>query len=52
MVEVDTDAAGHAEPHQSMLDWLDDVARWKAGIKTTPGVSAVELLLEDRRARR
>ena len=39
-------------PNQRMLDWLEDVARWKAGLQATPGVSAVDLLLEDRRARR
>jgi excisionase family DNA binding protein len=53
MVEVDSGVSGrHATPNQSMLAWLDDVAEWKRGLKPTPGVSAVDLLLEDRRARR
>ena len=53
MVEFETDSSGHhATPNQSMIDWLDEVAEWKRGLKSTPGVSAVDLLLEDRRARR
>ncbi len=54
MVEVDTGAAKHAASNQSMLDWLEEVARWKAGLKVkpTPGVSAADLIIEDRRARR
>ena len=31
MVDVDTGAAKHAASNQSMLDWLEEVARWKAG---------------------
>ncbi|HEX5189025.1 MAG TPA: helix-turn-helix domain-containing protein [Streptosporangiaceae bacterium] len=54
MVDVDTGAAKHAAPNQSMLDWLEETAKWKAGlkVKATPGVSAADLIIEDRRARR
>jgi hypothetical protein len=51
---VDTGAAKHEASNQSMLDWLEEVARWKAGLKVraTPGVSAADLIIEDRHARR
>jgi excisionase family DNA binding protein len=53
MVEFETGGPGfHATPNQSMLAWLDELAEWKRGLKSTPGISAVDLLLEDRRARR
>jgi hypothetical protein len=53
MVEIDSGSSGHrATPNQSMIDWLAEVAEWKRGLKSTPGVSAVDMLLEDRRARR
>jgi excisionase family DNA binding protein len=53
MVEIETGGPGHhATPNQGMLAWLDEVAEWKRGLKSAPGVSAVDLLLEDRRARR
>jgi excisionase family DNA binding protein len=53
MVEFGTGGPGfHATPNRSMLAWLDELAEWKRGLKSTPGISAVDLLLEDRRARR
>jgi excisionase family DNA binding protein len=53
MVEFEAGGPGfHATPNQSMLAWLDELAEWKRGLKSTPGISAVDLLLEDRRARR
>jgi excisionase family DNA binding protein len=53
ILEVESGAYGHhTTPNQSMLAWLDEVAEWKRGMKPTPGASAVDLLLEDRRARR
>jgi excisionase family DNA binding protein len=52
LVELDTEASGHADARKRWQEWLDDVARWKAGLKATPGVSAADLLIEDRRARR
>lgn len=53
MVEVAAGVAQHeATPNISMLEWLDEVAEWKAGLKITPGASAADLVIEDRHARR
>jgi excisionase family DNA binding protein len=53
MVEFETGGPSlHTTPNQSMLAWLDELAEWKRGLTSTPGISAVDLLLEDRRARR
>jgi len=52
MVELGTGAYGHTGSSASWQAWLDAVAEWKAGLKTTPGVSASDLVIEDRRARR
>ncbi len=52
MVELGTGSSGHTGPSASWQAWLDAVAEWKAGLKTTPGVSASDLVIEDRRARR
>jgi hypothetical protein len=52
MVELETASSGHALPKASWPAWLDTVAEWKAGLKTTPGISASGLVIEDRRARR
>ena len=54
IVEVEPEAARHARPALSMLEWLDKVAAWKAGLGTgaVPGASAADLVVEDRRGRR
>ena len=53
MVELDAGVSRHATTaNTSLLAWLDEVEEWKRSVKTTPGESAVEMLLEDRRARR
>jgi len=53
MVDLDAAAAAHGTtPNYSLLAWLDEVAEWKRSVKITPGASALDLLLEDRRARR
>jgi excisionase family DNA binding protein len=53
MAELDTGASVHATaPNTSLLAWLDEVEEWKRSVKTTPGESALDMLLEDRRARR
>jgi excisionase family DNA binding protein len=53
VAELDTGFSKHATaPNASLLAWLDEVEEWKRSLKTTPGESALDLLLEDRRARR
>ncbi|MDR2983394.1 MAG: helix-turn-helix domain-containing protein [Nocardiopsaceae bacterium] len=52
IVELDAETSGHADPRKRWRQWLDDVARWKTGLKATTGVTAADLLIEDRRARR
>jgi excisionase family DNA binding protein len=52
MVELETGSSGQAVPSASWQAWLDAVAEWKAGLKTTPGISASDLVIEDRHARR
>ena len=53
IVELDTGVSADATaPKTSLLAWLDDVEEWKRSVNTTPGESALDLLLEDRRARR
>jgi excisionase family DNA binding protein len=52
MVELETGTSGHTGPSGSWRAWLDEVAEWKAGLTTTPGVTASDLVIEDRRARR
>ncbi|HEX9035220.1 MAG TPA: helix-turn-helix domain-containing protein [Streptosporangiaceae bacterium] len=53
IVELEPAAAQHGEAAPlSMLEWLDEVARWKAGLVAKPGVSAADLVIEDRHARR
>jgi excisionase family DNA binding protein len=52
MVELETGFSGQAVPSASWQAWLDAVSEWKAGLETTPGISASDLVIEDRRARR
>jgi hypothetical protein len=53
MVELDAGVPAHDTiPNSSLRAWLDEVEEWKRSVKTTPGPSALDLLLEDRRARR
>src|SRR5262249_17800535 len=52
MAELGTGAYGKTGPSASWQAWQDAVAEWKAGLKTTPGVSASDLVIEDRRVRR
>jgi excisionase family DNA binding protein len=32
--------------------WLDNLDRWKEGLRVTPGATAADLVIEDRHARR
>jgi excisionase family DNA binding protein len=53
MVELDTGVSKQATaPNASLLTWLDEVEEWKRNVHATPGASALDMLLEDRRARR
>ena len=52
MIELDERSGQHAATSVSWKEWLAAVAKWKAGVKATPGVSAADLVIEDRRARR
>ncbi len=54
IVETQPDPHHQASASNSMLEWLDSVAEWKAGlaIKPRPGASAADLIIEDRHARR
>lgn len=53
IVELEPSAAQHGKAASaSLLEWLDAVAQWKAGLVATPGASAADLVIEDRRARR
>src|SRR5215468_4249543 len=53
MVELDTGVPKQVTaPNTSLLAWLDEVEEWKRSVRTTPGESALDLLLEDRRGRR
>jgi excisionase family DNA binding protein len=53
MVELASGVPQHeTAPNTSLLEWLDEVAEWKAGLHTTPGASAADLVIEDRHARR
>jgi excisionase family DNA binding protein len=53
IVELEAGVPRHAPtPNTSMLDWLEEVDEWKRGVATSPGASASELVIEDRRARR
>ncbi|HEX4658461.1 MAG TPA: helix-turn-helix domain-containing protein [Streptosporangiaceae bacterium] len=36
----------------SLGAWLDDLDRWKEGLPVAAGLSAADLVIEDRRARR
>jgi excisionase family DNA binding protein len=44
--------AGAAAAADSIGAWLDEVDQWKANLPVTPGISAADLVIEDRRARR
>jgi excisionase family DNA binding protein len=53
MAELDAGLPAHGTvPNSSLRAWLDEVEEWKRSVETTPGPSALDLLLEDRRARR
>jgi excisionase family DNA binding protein len=52
IVETQPDPRHQGSASNSMLEWLDAVAEWKRSVKTTPGASASEMLIEDRHARR
>jgi excisionase family DNA binding protein len=53
MVDIVSGVPQHeTAPKISLLEWLDEVAEWKAGLSTTPGASAADLVIEDRHARR
>jgi excisionase family DNA binding protein len=59
IVELESGAGSHGGADQSAssrqaewLAWLEEVDAWKAGMKTVPGASAADLVIEDRRARR
>src|SRR5258706_11480420 len=53
MVELEAGVPGQGTtPNTSMLDWLEEVDQWKREVATNPGLSASELVIEDRRARR
>jgi excisionase family DNA binding protein len=54
MVELEPGSAHPERPAMTMLEWLDEVDEWKAGLPAYPpsGPSASDLIIEDRRARR
>ena len=54
IVETQPDTRHQDSASNSMLEWLDAVAEWKAGlaIRPKPGASAADLVIEDRHARR
>jgi excisionase family DNA binding protein len=52
VIELDEGSAQPATTSVSWEEWLAAVAKWKAGVKATPGASAADLVIEDRRARR
>jgi len=52
VVEMQPEPRHQGSVSNSMLEWLDSVAEWKAGLTTKPGASAADLVIEDRRARR
>jgi excisionase family DNA binding protein len=53
IVEVESGVPAHGTvPNIAMREWLEEVAQWKAALPTKPGVTASDLVIEDRRARR
>ena len=55
IVEIEPGAVRHEQKKSlTMLEWLDAVDKWKASLPSPPqpGVSAADLVIEDRRARR
>ena len=52
MIDMEEGSARHATPSASWQEWLDAVAEWKSGLTITPRVSAADLVIEDRHARR
>jgi len=52
MIELGDGSGQHATKTVSWEEWLAAVGKWKARVKATPGVSAADLVIEDRRARR
>ena len=53
IVEVESGVPAHGTvPNIAMREWLKEVEEWKRGVATTPGPTASEMLIEDRRARR
>jgi excisionase family DNA binding protein len=41
-----------AAPGGGLGAWLDDLDRWKEGLRVTAGATAADLVIEDRHARR
>ena len=53
IVELDQGVTGHGTTAAlDMLDWLDDVAEWKASLVGSTQATASDLVIEDRHARR
>jgi excisionase family DNA binding protein len=44
--------AGPAAAGGGLGAWLDDLDRWKEGLRVTAGATAADLVIEDRHARR
>ena len=51
-VAYDPPDAGPGANGASLGAWLDDLDRWKEGLPAAAGLSAADLVIEDRRARR
>jgi len=53
IVEVESGVSAHGTlPNIAMREWLEEVKQWKATLPTKPEVTASDLVIEDRRARR
>jgi len=51
-VVYDPPDAGPAAADGGLGAWLDDLDRWKEGLRVTAGATAADLVIEDRHARR
>lgn len=51
-VVYDAPDADPAATDNGLGAWLDDLDRWKEGLRVTAGATAADLIIEDRHARR
>jgi len=51
-VVYDQPGADPAAADDGLGAWLDDLDRWKGGLRVTAGATAADLVIEDRDARR